>query len=216
MSVTIYNGYCSLAELKDWLTPSIGADTSGDDRMSIAINAASRAIDDHCGRVFFNTATSGGDTRYATASDASMLLERDLGIDILSLTSLSTDEDGDRTYERSWTTGDYDLEPYNAAESHRPYTRIGVAPNGDYSFPVGISKGVKLVGVFGYCTTSGQDQWAGAVKGACLIQASRFYARAVSPMGVAGGGAFGEMQIQGKLDVDVALMLQPLMRGLVG
>jgi hypothetical protein len=216
MAITIYGGYCSLAELKDWLVPSLGAsDTSGDDRMSIAINAASRAIDRHCGRQFWQTSTSGGDTRYATASDASVLMERDLGIDILSLSSLSTDEDGDRTYERSWTTGDYDLLPHNAASEYKPYTQIGVTPDGSYAFPVGVEKGVKLVGVFGYCTTGGQDQWAGEVRAACLIQASRFYERAVTPMGVAGGGAFGEMRLSDRLDPDVELMLSRLMRDLV-
>lgn len=214
MSITLYNPYCTLAELKDWLMPNIGSDTSGDDRLSIAINAASRAIEQHTGRQFWQTSTSGGDTRYATASDATTLLERDLGVDIISLSALYTDEDGDRTYERTWTTGDYDLEPVDAASNYRPYTRISTTPDGDYAFPVGISKAVKLVGVFGYCTTSGQDQWAGEVKQACLIQASRFYLRASTPMGVAGNSAFGEMRILNRLDPDVELMLGHLVRGM--
>ena len=213
MAVTITHGYASLAELKDWLMPNIGStDGTYDDRLSLSINAASRAIERETGRRFYTNETD--ETRYVTAVDATELIERDLGVDVISLTSLKTDEDGDHTYERTWTTGDYDLEPANAAVDSQPYTRIAVSPSGSYAFPAGIAKGVQLVGKFGYCTTSGQDSWAGDVKAACLIQAARNYERAVTPMGIAGNSAFGQMRLQEKLDPDVAVILGRLKRGL--
>jgi hypothetical protein len=213
-TVSISHGYCTLDQLKTWLMPTLaGTDSSLDEALSVAINAASRAIDKRTGRRFWGN--SADETRYVTASDESMLLERDLGIDIISLTSLATDEDGDRTYERSWTTSDYDLRPDNAALESKPYTRVAMAPMGSYSFPVGITKGVKLVGVFGYCTSGNQDVAVSELRGLCLIQAARYYQRTVTPMGVA-GGAFGESRITDELDPDVALALQHLMRDLAG
>lgn len=212
-TITLYRGYCTLAQLKAWLVPNLGStDTTLDDNLTLAIDAASRAIERYTGRRFYTNESD--ETRYATASYATILLERDLGVDIISLTSLTADEDGDRTYERTWTTGDYDLDPPNATLDYSPYTRIASTPDGNYAFPVGISRGIKLVGRFGYCTTSGQDSWAGEVREACLIQASRLYTRAVTPMGVAGNSAFGEMRVLSRLDPDVELMLGRLVRDL--
>lgn len=213
-TVSITHGYCTLDQLKTWLMPTLAVtDTSHDEALSVAINAASRAIERHTGRRFYANSTD--ETRYVTASDSTMLLERDLGIDIISITSLTCDEDGDRTYERSWTTGDYDLHPHNAVLDSHPYTRIGVSPDGDYAFPTDVEKGVRLVGVFGYCTSGAQDAWASEVRLACMIQAGRFYERAVTPLGVAGGGAFGEMRLTDRLDPDVEAMLSRLVRDLI-
>ena len=55
--------------------------------------------------------------------------------DLLSVTTLKTDEDGDRTYEITWATTDYDLMPYNATlESQaQPYSHLQTTPDGDYT-----------------------------------------------------------------------------------
>jgi len=46
----------------------------------------------------------------------SVLLDREvLGLGLLSVTTLKTDRDGDRTYETTWAATDYDLLPLNAA-----------------------------------------------------------------------------------------------------
>ena len=100
---------------------------------------------------------------------------------LISLTSLQTDEGGDRTYEYTWAATDYDLLPDNAALTLEPYTVICTTPEGNYSFPVGIRKGVKIVGGWGYATLVPAQ-----VREACLIQAARVFKRKDAPFGVTG------------------------------
>lgn len=71
---------------------------------------------------------------------------------LLSITTLKTDDDGDRTYENTWASTDYDLLPYNAAQFGEPYTRLETTPDGNYSFPT-VSKGVELDAKWGYRET---------------------------------------------------------------
>ena len=85
-------------------------------------------------------------TRYLSAVRTDKLL---LDADLLAVTTLKTDEDGDRTYEKTWATTDYDLMPFNAAADRNPYWKIAQTPEGDYSFPV-IQKGVEIVGKWGW------------------------------------------------------------------
>ncbi len=203
--------YITVAELKNWLTPNLAAtDLSLDAAMNAAITATSRLVDDYCGRRFYSTAVD--ETRYFSASDATLLMERDLGLDVLSITTLATDADGNRVYENTWATTDYDLEPVNAALDTRPYTRIRTTPQGSYGFPVGVAKGIKIVGRFGYCTLANLPAWAPQVRTACLMQAARLFERHVTPTGVAAGGPFGEFRLPSRLDADVALLLSPLVR----
>lgn len=192
MSIT--NGYCSLAELKARLgLPA--SDTADDAVLEAVIEAASRAIDNYCSRRFFAAA----DTRYYTAEAGDILFIDD----VISVSSLTTDDDGDRTYETTWATGDYDLEPYNAqAETPaRPYTYLRTTPQGRYAFPTG-RKGVKIVGSFGYASTAPD-----AIAEACLLQAARFFKRKDAPFGVAGSPDIGEMRAIPGIDPDVKQLL---------
>lgn len=136
------NLYAFRADLKSRLGIA-AADTDDDALIDAALLAASRAIDSWTGRQFFVSQQ----TLYVTAQRASELL---LGVDLLSVTTIKTDEDGDRTYETTWASTDYDLEPANAAQASppRPYWRITLAPEGRYSFPV-IPRGIQIVGSWG-------------------------------------------------------------------
>lgn len=71
------------------------------------------------------------------------------GFDLLSITTLKTDEDDDYDYDNTWATTDYVLEPYNAPNLRIPYDRISTKPNGAYSFPKN-DQGVQIVGKWGY------------------------------------------------------------------
>ena len=207
------SSYVTLAEFKTWLTPNLDAtDLTLDAAMNVAITAISRLIDRHTGRRFYSTAAD--EAWYVTASQADVLLSRDLGIDVLSITSIETDQDGDRTYEETWAATDYDLEPYNAASLERPYTRIRVTPDGSYSFPT-LRKAVKLTGRFGYCTLANLPTWAPEVRAAMQVQASRLFERRVAPSGVTGDTMFGQVRIPSRLDSDAALLLDPLRMDLV-
>jgi hypothetical protein len=119
-------------------------DTFADDDVEAAALAASEAINEELGRRF--NKDSSDVVRYLTALDPYTLNVRDL----VSITSLQTDDDGDGTYENTWATTDYHLTPLNAATDLEPYTKIEVKLwDGDFLFPSS-QKGVKITGKWGW------------------------------------------------------------------
>ncbi len=140
----------------------------------------SRAIDDWCGRQFY-AATQ---TRYFTARRPDRLLVDDL----LSITTLKTDDDADGTFETTWDATDYMLGPYNAQLESvpQPYTQVEVTPYGDYSFPC-TRRGVEIAGSWGFSSTT-----PNVVKNACLFQAALEHRSADAPLGVSGNDDIGQ------------------------
>lgn len=196
-SAAVSNLYCTLAELKFRLTQT-DADTTDNSALTDVITAVSRAIDKQCDRFFYFTAAA---TRYYSAEWTDWLLPDD----IVSITTLKTDDDGDRTFETTWATTDYDLEPYNAAAHSEPYTSIRVAPNGTQRFSR-VRRGVELVGVFGWPAVPD------AVREACILQSMRLWKRKDSVYGVVGSAEMGQMLVIPKLDPDVKLLLDSFKR----
>ncbi len=196
------NNYATLTALKARLGIT---DTTDDTILGQVLDAVSQWIDNDLGRRFYTTAAD--ETRYYTAGDGSLLFLDD---DLLSVTTLYTDEDGDRTYERTWAATDYDLEPYNAALEGRPYTMLRVTPTGSYSFPAGIRKGVKLIGKFGYCATA-----PSAIQEGCLLLSQRLFKRKDALFGVMGSIETGMIRIT-DYDVDAARLLRPFARIHIG
>jgi hypothetical protein len=142
--MTIENGYATLDEIK--ASKGItSVDLADDGFIEELVEAASRYIDTFTGRRFYTTTAD--ETRTFQAEYRDLVMTGDL----LSVTTLKTDLDGDRTYETTWAAGDYDLRPDNAALDKRPYTCIACAPNGAHAFPAP-ARGVQIVGKFGYCT----------------------------------------------------------------
>lgn len=199
--MTITNGYASLEEFKARVFPA-GVSTSVDDMVIEAIiEAVSRLLDDHCHRWFWSDTEDESRVYKAEWSD---LLYCD---DLVTLTSLKTDEDGDGVYEVTWSLTDYNLEPHNV--SLQPYTRIRTAPLGTRLFPVS-SRGptVQLTGVFGWPEVPPQ------IREACLLQSARLFKRKDAPLGVIGSAELGQLQVIPKLDPDVLLLIRPLRRKL--
>ncbi len=196
--MAITNGYTTLAIYKS----HFGVDDHDDDvAFERVITAVSRAIDEICWQRFYTTAAD--ETRYYTAERGDVLHPADR---IVSLTTLKTDADGDRTYETTWTVDtDFDLMPYNAALNGIPFRSIETKPNGSYSFPR-TPKGVQLVGKFG---------WSAAPTGiveACLLGAHRLMARKNTPLGVSGAAAVGELTLTistMKADPEIMELLTP-------
>ena len=175
--MAITNGYTDLATYKRHFDISDNDDDADIERV---IEAVSRAIDEICWQRFFTTAAD--ETRYYTAERSDTLDPPDR---IVSINTLKTDDDGDRTYENTWTVStDYDLMPYNAALDGIPYHSIVITPNGNYRFPT-TPKGVEIDGKFG---------WSSAPNGiveACLLGSHLTQARRNSPYGVSGAAAVG-------------------------
>lgn len=170
-------------------------DPVDDNQLESIIEAVSRKIDEECGRFFYVTASQ---DRYYTPEFSNELT----GLDIVTITAIVADEDGDRVYERTWASTDYDLTPFNAATDGKPYTSIELTPRGNYTFPR-ISKGVKLTGTFGYPSVPKQIQEA------CLLQSMRLWKRKDAIFGIIGSAEMGQQMVIAKLDPDVERLLMP-------
>lgn len=189
--------YASVPELKSRLGIS-STDTDDDEKLSGVLNAISRAIDWRCNRRFYTTTAD--ETRYFTAEYGDRL---DPG-DLLSITTLKTDDDEDGTYEVTWTEDtDYYLLPLNAALDEKPYTKIVVSPlTTDAAFPVDLLKGVQIVGTWGYWTSVPEN-----IREATLLAAERLFKRKDAIFGITGSPELGMLRRIVTLDPDVQLLL---------
>lgn len=145
--------------------------------LSSMIAAASRAIDKWTLRNFYpQTLTLYFAASYDESERSNLFNQRpsathlDLGEDLLSVTSLKTDEDGDGVYEITWAATDYILEPWNAAAKIRPYEYISTNPmQGRYRFPY-LPKSIEIVGSWGYANSPPEP-----IKEACERLVERMY-----------------------------------------
>ena len=161
----------------------------------LVVSAASRAIDDHQNTRYYPTS----ETRYYEPSsrDRSLIID-----DLVTLTSVKFDIDGDGTFETELTENThFVLEPLNNALENKPKYVIHLIPAGGYVFP-GTHRSVQVVGSFGWASTPAQ------VKYACMIQAARYYTRRSSPFAVAGISSDGGGMRLSKLDPDVIAILE--------
>ena len=131
--------FISRDALKDRLGDTL---TTDDVAYRAILEAVSRRIEHETSQRFqVHTAT-----RYLSATWTNSLMLR---TGMLSVTTLKTDDDGDRTYETTWATTDYDLIPLNAVGDLKPFTSLDVAPAGTKTFPVH-TRSTELVGSWGY------------------------------------------------------------------
>lgn len=198
--MTITNGYTTLATVRT-LVGIPASDTSSDSLIEATVESVSRMIDNHTGRRFY----AGTETQYYAPITIDEVFTRDL----LSITTLKTDDNDDGTFETTWATTDYNLMPFNASLENRPYTWIETSGHGDYEFTLGVKKCVQIVGSFGYCTTANQPK---PVAEACKIQSVRLFKRKDAPFGMIGGGEFGQSVAIPDLDPDVKMLLAPYVR----
>jgi hypothetical protein len=201
--VTITNGYLTTDEARQYAGLSYDADT---ELLDDVVTAVSRAIDQACQRHFWQT--SAGTARYFE-SPMSATLHLGAFCDLVTVTEVKVDRDGDGTYEETITASDYALGPANpsAAPEQRPYTQLTLLNSVLFPVPGG-SAGTGRVALTRITGTWGWPAVPAAVKQACRIQVARIVKRQESPMGVAGFGEFGVVRLT-KLDPDVDSMLQP-------
>lgn len=195
--MAISNGYCTLAEVKAALRIP-NADTIDDTLLETAVESASRLVDGFCQRSFYSAGTA---VRYF-APGLLDLCELD---DVITVTSVETSTNVDGTFDRTWDSSEYQLEPLNGKVDGLtgwPYTRIRAARalffpswNGEAT--------VKITGTWG---------WAAvpiAVKQATMIQASRIFKRLDSPLGVLSAPDLGYIRVGSRLDPDVQQLVEP-------
>jgi len=120
MAYAITDGLCSLADVKAALRIT---DTLDDDRISLAIEAASRTIEARCNRRFKQESTV---SKRRFVCTEPFLVEVD---DISTTTGLviTSDAAGDGSFATTWTAADYQLEPFNGISGGLdgwPFTKV--------------------------------------------------------------------------------------------
>ena len=189
VTVALGQNYCTVEELKSRLGIT---DTSDDFELGLAAAGASRAIDEITGRYFWR----GTDTRtYIPESISRQSLN-----DLVSVTSLKVDRDGDGVFEETWTQGtDYALEvapgKYNAAAKGEqwPYTAAQVITGGKlfpFTWMWSHLDRIQVTGVFGWPAVPLN------VKNAAIIAGAQIFRIKDAPFGVAGFGEFGVVRVQ--------------------
>lgn len=187
--------YATLAEFKS----SIGiTDSTDDSALQSVLDATDQLINNYCDtKVGFGVTSS--QTRYYTTSRLTYVLTDP----IVSVSTLQTDDDGDGTYETTWSATDYILSPRNAATDSRPYTEIDTNITDTKLFPL-TYLGVKVIGVFGWPSVPA------AVKQASLIQAGAVWSSRTAPFGVIGSTDLGGvMRLSRALHPEAQVLLEP-------
>jgi len=191
--------YATLAQFK----AAVGiTDSTDDTALQNVLDATDTLIDLYCDRkTGFGTAT---ETRYYSADAYDYVLTDDL----VSVTTLTTDDLADGTYSTTWTAGtDYQLTPKNYALDGWPYTGISRSAKWTKNFPKSVFLGVKVVGVFGFPAVPA------AVTQAAIIQAGAVWNSRTAPFGVIGSADLGGiLRMSRALHPESALILEPYRR----
>jgi hypothetical protein len=181
--------YCTVEALKSRLNVT---NSNSDLEAHGACFAASRWVEQHCERTFWRTAST--EVRTFAPTDWWVLRLPEFN-DLVSVTSILTDEAGDGTFETTWLTSDYQLlcgtgaSAYNpqAGPETRPYTAVKSV--GTRRWPwiyvtPSRSDRVQITGVFGWPAVPR------AVKQAAQLLAAELFRRKDAPFGVAGEGEY--------------------------
>lgn len=206
-TATLNQFYISSEELKSRLCIT---DTADDFEVTLAVQAACRSIDEITGRYFWR----GPDTRTFVPQS---VYRQEVG-DLVSVTSLKVDRDGDGVFEETWVQDtDYRLEVspgrYNTASLGESWPYTGFVILGPKYIPViwpwSHQDRIQLQGVYGWPAVPY------AVKQATMIAAADLFKLKDAPFGVAGFGEFGAVRVQANPRV-MSLLRRYISGGRVG
>jgi hypothetical protein len=194
-----FTPYATLPEFEAWVGLNDQIDTTVIDDIRITVT---RWIDDYTGTHFWQDGTVGVPVArtFAPCNCGCRVLDID---DLVSITTLKTDDAGDGTYETTWSAGDYQLQPVNRPHGE-PFNKVEAV--GTLTFPMRTVPGsranrIEITGVWGWAAVPAP------VKQACLIQGSRVLKRRYSPEGVSSFGDLGLVRVGSRLDPDVEQLL---------
>lgn len=202
--MTNLNLYLSPDQLKSTLAMS--GTTFADADVTLAIGAASRAVDTITGRRFWLDATTAS-VRFYTPNSY-RLLQID---DLVTLTSVAIDRGGSGSFTETWVNGtDFVLEPYNAPVENpaRPFETLRVRVLSGRWLPQYIEQSVKITGKFGWSTTPDDVTAATGIIAAKLLRRGR-----EAPFGIIAVGIDQNVAMRiGRNDPDVSMLLHDYTR----
>lgn len=180
------DSYCTLAELKAHLGGIAGS--SSDTRLTEIAAAASRGVEEICGRQFNKESAASARLYYPTRRG---VVEVD---DFYTTTDLviKTDGGSDGTYDTTWATADYELEPLNGivdGETGWPYSVITTVRS--LSFPLWTRRApLEVTAKWGWNAVPAR------VKEATLMGAEEIWKLKDAPFGVAGFAEYGVVRVR--------------------
>lgn len=194
--------YATVAELaahlglSDAITPSGQmVDAARNARYQLALDTASAMVDQDTGRVFTSTVA----TKTLMSAGEQLLVVPDL----VSVTSIKVDEDGDGVFEETLTAADFELISFNETHAGWPYQAINRI---DDFWPIPVWGGrrrlVEVVGTWGWASVPMP------IKQATLLMAARQVARGNASLGVQGVSDFGPFSIR-NTDPDYVALIRP-------
>jgi hypothetical protein len=187
--------YTTVAVVKGMLGKTTADDR--DDLIIQAISAASRMIDQRCGRRFYADATATARTftahdRHLTTGDAQSLRVDDY------LTATGVTVETRTSFTGAWSTvAGWEPGPDNADADGRPWTEVVYQAGW-----LGDTTRVRVTARWGWPSIPG-----GIAQAAALL-ASRLYRRKDSPQGVLGSAEWGVARVS-RLDPDVEGLIAP-------
>lgn len=191
----VVNGYATLLELKSALRIQ---DSVDDGLLELALESASRLVDEYTMRSFYNAGTA---TKvFIPSDDYTVAID-----DAVSINSVAVSTLLNKTFDQVWSVNDYQTEPLNGVVdglSGWPITRLRAV--GVYEFPYDSDYDVASVQVTGVW---GWNAVPTAVKQATIIQAMRLFKRLDSPLGVISSPDTGFFRLSSRIDPDVAQLL---------
>lgn len=198
--MTGVNEYATSEQLK--ATLELTGETFADADIGRALTAASRGLEQLCGRRFWADENADQVRHYTPEHPCYLRID-----DLIELTSLATDEDGDGTFETTWTVNtDFLLEPLNAAADGRPWEEIRAHPIGRFRFPC-LPRSVEIHGRFGWADVPD------VVTAATIIIATKLLKRMrEAPFGVVQFGMEGGAVRIARTDPDVMFLVGDLIR----
>lgn len=195
MAVT--NGYASVDLVQGDIQDQGGTIATVD--IEVAIEAASREIEEQAGRVFWLAPSTS--TRTYRPRTADTLYIDDIG----SLTGLVVESDP--TSSGTWTTWaatDVEPEPRNASGA-RSWTRLRAV--GANAFPTsGLRGTVRVTARWGWSAVPVQIQQA------CRLRTAALLGRRSTALGIAGYDGFGPIRISRFGDPDIERLIAPFIR----
>ncbi len=206
--MAITNGYCTQNELKAFVgIPT--SDTADDSLLDDAVNAASRQIDAFCGRYFYADGSASA-RKFFTENIYKLRVD-----DISTTTGLVVkyDDDDDGTYEVTVSSANYQVLPINGIVGgikNSPYYIIELVSDGSNEWPLDYSSNrprAEITANWGYPSVPDQ------IKQATLMLASELFAMRNAPLGVAGVGDFGVVNIQ--QNREITKMIAPFRKGTI-
>lgn len=181
--MAIGDSYAELSDLKDRLNVT---DTTFDTQLTSVLAAVSRAIEAFCHRQFNTDNVATARTYYPV--NAGMVHVDDFHVDTGLV--VETDDNDDGTFETTWDSSDYQLEPLNRLRHGEtwPWWRIKAVKSRD--FPIKRRATVSVTAQWGWSSVPE------SVREACLIMASETFKLKDAPFGVAGFGDFGVVRVR--------------------